>query len=437
MAHFLESGLGLNVTSICFVLCLLCLFLLARLAINKWPIWSLICLIILLIIASELVGFSLGLNMGTCLFVVIAYLMFISLLHWHAFRGSAEFRIVKVLWDTRETRGIILSFILITFLFITFKWFGLPGSGESIKINPIPGVGFEISNERAGHSQNLYVISVPAYRIYTLTGITLRPGDTITISASGIVATSSTYDWFGTNLLKLPQSIYRKAETNEISILYTNEIELYSTILRKSLMDEFDRLHDPDWRNPDGSRIYEGVNFGGYTTPSQERIYHSNMLRGDQQYGMLLGCVLPSREAFSLTDTNNVEVITNVLEEQRDGKIFTIGRQRTIQCIGDGDHMILHFPPGEGSSQEDITNDELEGQLVLLVNDVMVTTNLLLNGDLLRAKFSPEYLNLTTNAVFGNSIFNNEGSQFTSFLTELWYLDNQGMFTVTMQVDNN
>jgi hypothetical protein len=315
-------------------------------------------------------------------------------------------------------------------------WFA--GIWGTIKINPIPGVGFEISNEGVRRSESVYVVSVPACRMFTLTGITLHPGDTITVSASGIVATSSSYDWFRDNpinLLKWPEPIIGNTNLENISTLFTNELDLYSNMFQKSTIDAFDRLHDPDWRNPDGSRIYEGANFDKYTTSNQEIIYHNHMLRHDKQYGMLLGCVLPSRIAFPLNDTNNVEVITNILEQQRENKIFTIGRQQVIKCYRDGDQMILHFPPGNDDSQTDITNDEMEGQLVLLVNDVVLTTNLI--NELRTNNITLGDLNLITNAIFGSHLFVNEGVQLNSFLNELWYLDNEGTFTVTMQRENN
>jgi len=73
----------------------------------------------------------------------------------------------------------------------------LPNSGGSIKVSAIGGTGIEINYPTGeGKSESVAVISVPAYRMATPSGIIIKPGDSVEIGASGTIATDSAFnDW--------------------------------------------------------------------------------------------------------------------------------------------------------------------------------------------------------------------------------------------------
>ena len=198
-----ENELQLNIGSVVMVFVLAVVFLSTLMIrrdpvrfnnrierIKKAPTKSVLVSILIILFSLlflwlvEQFTFRLGFNVGTLLFVFLIFLVFFLICNSQAFRTLPEIyalrRFFRKVWAKKEGRWIIFSFFSITLLFACLQWLGLPESGESFKINPIPGVGFEISDERAGRNESLYVISVPAYRMFTLTGITLHPRDRIT-----------------------------------------------------------------------------------------------------------------------------------------------------------------------------------------------------------------------------------------------------------------
>ena len=326
----------------------------------------------------------------------------------------------------RDVQSALFLFLLLLAFLAILEWFHIiPQSGGSIKLNPIAGTGLEISYETSkGHSESVAVISVPAYRMATPTGIFLRAGDSVTVSASGIVATSSAYDWFA-----------ESAHTNQPGS-HSNVADEIQDALR---LVAFNRNSDPDWRDPDGNRLYGLAEENYITNTPLHEAHETYKLLPKENYGLLLGCVL--KQAGAKVD--NLQLIDQVLQARTKGLLFAIGQRKMIQCLKeDGNRMRLRFPPNDHDkiTPDDIVIDGSEGQLVLLVNDVIFSSNLLANllaNTNATAEDKANY-DLTKRALWQSKLARQmDPAKFGLFATELWFWDNNGSFTAMIKRGGN
>jgi hypothetical protein len=323
-------------------------------------------------------------------------------------------------WDVQS--ALFIFFLLIIFLlFLEWRHF-IPKSGGSIKFNPIAGAGFELTYETAkGHSEKVSVISVPAYRMATPTRIILHAGDRIEISASGVISTSSSFDWFNDS----PKYTYT-ARRGQMS---------YSNVMEEITRGRFNRDSDPNWRDANGRRL-SGLRDEDFASHSALQQAHDRWrLYPHGNYGLLLGCVLP----HIAQNATNLELINAVLKARENNTIFPVGQEKIIQCLKEaGNKLRLQFPPSDPNADEpdDILIEGVEGQLVLLVNDVLVSKESL---DDLTSHCSNKEEQITFE--WPRSIFTNgnpfvsklSSNDFNSFVHELWYWDNVGSFTVVIK----
>src|SRR5262245_16596732 len=71
---------------------------------------------------------------------------------------------------------ILATFVLMILFLLCVKWLHLiPRSGGTVKVNPVPDAGIEITyNTPGGRPETVSVISVPAYRMATPTSIAVE-----------------------------------------------------------------------------------------------------------------------------------------------------------------------------------------------------------------------------------------------------------------------
>jgi hypothetical protein len=296
----------------------------------------------------------------------------------------------------------------------------IPKAGGSIKLSAMQS-GVEITYPTSrGHSESLSVVSVPAYRMATLTGIALHPGETIEVTASGIVSTSAMYSWRDLDLA---------TESRASSLTTASDVVNF---VRET---QFNQNANPDWRDPDGNRLTLREE---YISPNMDlhNAHELYKLFPGRDYGLLLGCILPGLGPKS----NNLKVIGEVLKARK--LLFPIGEKTTIQCLKDEGHkMTLHFPTaGEGEPIADIEVDGNEGQLILLVNDIVVTPELLDKFSVFKKATKEEqaFYEQTKERVFQSTLAKKMAAEsrldeFNLFASELWYWDNKGIFTVVVK----
>lgn len=324
-------------------------------------------------------------------------------------------------WDVPS--ALFLSVLLVVLL-IFLKWDNfVPTSGGSVNLAPVGGVGIQITYETSkGHAETAHVISVPAYRMATPTGVLLQAGDTIEISSSGTVSTASSFNWFS----KLPDQPGQP----------TNE-----SIMEKIQNDTFNRDSDPNWRDSSGYRL-SGLADSDFAADSKLQEVHDRWkLYPGGQYGLLLGCILPGLPE----NPSNLELLREVLKARESKEIFPVGQRygqkMIVQCLKeDGDKLRLHFPRIDSvtPATDDITIDGSDGYLVLMVNDVLFSKEVMAdiksacNGD--QKKLEP-----FTRPQFvldhGSELFpktKQDDFDFDLFIHELWYWDNHGSFSVVI-----
>jgi hypothetical protein len=197
----------------------------------------------------------------------------------------------------------------------------------------------------------------------------------------------------------------------------------------------FNHNSDPDWRDPDGNRLYALKEENFSTNTLLHEAHEPYKLLTKENYGILLGCVLNRLGPKA----DNLQLIDEVLQARTNNLLFPIGQKKIVQCLKEeGNRMKLHFPPTDHDKimTEDIIIDSTEGQLVLMVNDIVFTRTVLENF-IANTNATPEDkagYEMTKNAIFGSEIATKmDSSTLNLFASELWYWDNNGIFTVMIK----
>lgn len=241
------------------------------------------------------------------------------------------------------------------------------------------------------------VVSVPAYQLAVPTGVTLDKHSRIQINADGLVLTIG-------GLINPPTNIL--AITNEVA--------------RRTLMSSLDRDSNPSWRLPDGTLYYGLDDHGSRTTQSQG---DPLKLMPEAEYGCLLAFAVPRGTSYP----------DGVFEAmaQPDMKFFKIGSAGTIS-----------FDQATGKFQLDDSANEYAfhagDEIYLTINDAFVrdAAQIKLSQDDLESlrtnhdrqtiediKLKKQYLD-AQREICNRSLKKPYG---------IWYLDNRGSFTATVQ----
>jgi len=291
------------------------------------------------------------------------------------------------------------------------------------------GTGIKITAKTPNGWKTVQIINVPAYRMATPTGILIEPGDMVEIRASGTISTGGIYDWFNT-----PGS--SNSEPNELTKF------------------GFNRDANPSWRRPDGKRLF------GLDTAldSDEDLFSSDdafelalhkahenaKLAPNRNYGLILGCIIETNEVErKIIDQDNIRLIKAVTSIPKTN-LFAIGAGTKFQCLSEGGKRYLYFPnpynyTNGGYEPEAIPMTTHKGELILLVNDVVLTRDVL--ESLIQTCLASNHIREANSYLMASNIFSsllakkmtNKSIDFDSFAKELWYWDNIGNFTVTIK----
>jgi hypothetical protein len=241
-------------------------------------------------------------------------------------------------------------------------------------------------------------VSVPAYQLAVPTSVKLDKHSQINISADGLVLTIG-------GLLNAPTNI----------TMLTNEIG------RRALMSSLDRDSNPAWRLPDGSLYYGKTVYN----PSQNSSDTKDLLiMRDADYGCLLAFAVDPKIAYP-------EGVLDVMASNGTN-FFKIGRQGIIRFNASTGKFQLGDDPSTGCSfkQGDLIYLTINDSLVRSVSEIKLSeaderdlktnTNAKALADLeLKRQFLEAQKDIcihTLNRPFG-----------------IWYLDNRGSFTATLE----
>jgi hypothetical protein len=390
---------------------------------------------------------ELGLNVGSALLCFLFLVLVVWLWDWRL--EKSQFKTINRDWFSNKLDewfpenkldwnlpSAALTFLLLIAVLSFLEWFHfIPSSGGSIKLNAVEGTGIEITYETSkGHSESATVISVPAYRMATPTQITLHPGDTVEISASGIISTDSSYNWFGgmRHPTNLPYADW---------LAHLTAPEVYTNLEGEMSRSGFNRNAVPNWRDPQGNRLSTLSDTDFSADEPLQKAHDEQKLLPNGKYGLLMGCVVTDAGPH----VDNLQLIAEVLSERTHERIFPIGQSQVIQCLQDErDQMRLHFPPSDDGKPKikDILLPGVEGQIVLLVNDVVVSESGLdhIMKTAIAAVTNTNVFVDTNLFKLSQSIFSEsnefhklDSNHFNLFAQELWYWDNLGIFTVVIK----
>ncbi len=313
----------------------------------------------------------------------------------------------------RPDIGSVVIFLLLILLFIkSLGWIGLfEKRGMNMEFLPAPGVGLKISYDSPSGHESLTTISVAASRMASPTGIQLRPGDKLRIFASGAICTDSFYNW----LEKIPTP-------NDIPKELTNQ----------TAQLEWRLSYNPSWRNPEGERRF---NLKDESFSGDVKLHHAHerhKLLPRISYGCLLGFVMEGVN----TDEDH-DILRAVIKEHRENNgmhIFPIGKEEVVNW--DEKRHELRF---EKHPHAPINMKTDQGRLVLLINDVVFSKETLDDLISVANKFKDKpsadsYV--LCRELFGTRLaqsFTNDKISFEEFVSELWYFDNKGTFSVVIE----
>ncbi|MDD2773106.1 MAG: hypothetical protein PHP45_05355 [Elusimicrobiales bacterium] len=238
-------------------------------------------------------------------------------------------------------------------------------------------------------------VNVPAYQLWTSSGVTLDRKSRIDITASGLVSTAPGSENYSAAI-----------SSAALSANLAKAIENFAN----------DRNMNTSWRGPDGIPFYATNDRGGKNPSGRrsDRISDSLKLSQDAEYGYLLGFfVTPGM----LRNTN--KTIGDILANRAElgVKIYKIGTGASIEYDKKEDKFFV-TTCGDENNQQDIPGNLEGAELYLTVNDCIVTSRDDITGILADPAIRRKQVEL---------------HKTLKIPAGIWYLDNEGSFLVGIE----
>lgn len=301
-------------------------------------------------------------------------------------------------------RSVLLIAFIFAFIFTFFYiciFFLVPRIMEGIA-PAIQDISMEGGNSLkfSLRGKSVSVVNVPAYQLWTPSGVKLRKNANIQIRASGIVSTgTSSFDLF--NSLKLSEEDIFKWKFDEID--------------RRILNIELDRDIHLGWRKANGERI----NGFALDIESGENCIVKQSLelkldKGSEYGSLLVFFINPEREGESIND----------LLANRKVQTFRIGTNARINYDKNREIFLLS---SEEQEDKQIPKIYENSSLYITVNDIVI-----------RSKSDLEIPGYCKDDEVSPSIKANRAMQIKIYEKmsnphNIWYLNNRGSFLVSIE----
>jgi hypothetical protein len=244
----------------------------------------------------------------------------------------------------------------------------------------------------------LRVITVPGCQFFTRSGVYLHSHRKVEISASGLVSTALDFPPWATQ--------------DRFTLLW------------------FDRNLNLTWRSPAGklnasdlSNAWKKAGISKEVSATQKAMKNST-LDPHAEYGELLAFLVPRGDS----DKTITEVLAGRGENGEHYDRVRVGEQSTIEYQNLKDKFDV-YTPGDGSAQSLGKNDE-DDEICFAINDVVV------NNDRLIELAEKNCRNIGDHKgeelLKAEEILYDANDKAQNPMPNIWYLDNQGSFTVNV-----